>query len=121
MAEASLAKDYTVGHLRMKYLDMANMAFAQRAFIEADGLITAFVNTIDENSNSGIDLKLEFDKIHHIKTKQIAELNIETKELGYLEKQDTYNNARTNIEINAILDKKASCWRIAYKNGLFNE
>jgi len=105
----------------MKYLDMANISFAQRAYVPALGFIHDFVNTIDEECTSGIDIKTEFDEIHHKKNKYISNLKEETKELGYLEKQDTYNKSREQIEINAIHDMKASCWRIALKNGLFNE
>ena len=100
---------------------MASISFTQRAYTQALEFINNFVNTLDENSNPGIELKLEFDDIYHRKNKYISKLKEETKELGYLEKQDTYNKSREQIEINAIHDMKASCWRIALKNGLFNE
>ena len=43
------------------------------------------------------------------------------KDLVYLEKKDVENSGKEEIEINTIHDKKEVCWRVAMKEGLFNE
>ena len=112
---------YSIGHHRMKYLDMANMAFAQNNFIAVKGYIDAFLDTVKENSSDSMDIKLEFDKIMKIKKEAISKSLEDAKELDYLQKNDYINNNREQIEINALHDMKAVCWRVALKNGLFND
>ena len=113
--------DYSIGHLRIKYLDLANNYFAQQQYIIANGFIDDFIGTIDEKSTSGIDIKLEFDNLNRIKKERLQTLKETAEKLGYLEKKDFENNERENIEINNIHDKKAICWRISMRDGLFND
>ena len=111
--------DYSVGHLRMKYLDLANMAFAQNNYIAADGWIKNFLDTIKDGSNAAKTITQEFDKITSRKKKNIEELDKSTENMGYLEQKDILDEGKTNIEVNSIHDRKQVCWRIALQEGLF--
>jgi len=113
--------DYKIGHLRIKYLDMANISFAQQQYSISSGFVEDFIGTIDEKSTAGIEIKNEFDKCVERKADQIKKLKDKVANLGYLEKRDIENKEREQIEINNIHDKKEICWRIALSNGLFNE
>jgi len=110
---------YTVGHLRMKYLDLANMSFAQNNYIAADGYIKNFLDTIKDDSKAADLIKKEFDKIILQKRKSIEELIKSTESLGYLEQKDILDEGKTNIEVNCIHDKKVVCWKVAQEEGLF--
>lgn len=120
MAEKTLG-DYSIGHLRIKYLDLANISFAQNNYTIAKGYIEDFLDTIDEKSEQGKTIKTEFDTVHSRKKHQLGELDKSITSLGYLEQRDISNDGRESIEINAIHDMKEICWRIALGNGLFNE
>jgi len=113
--------DYKIGHLRIKYLDMANIGFAQQQYTNAEGFINDFVDTIDEKSKSGNEIKTEFDRCVDRRNKQLNKLKEKIQGLGYLEQKDIDTQEREQIEINFIHDKKEICWRIALNNGLFNE
>lgn len=119
MVESSSSGGYTVGHLRIKYLDLANMAFAQNNYIAADGYIKNFLDTIKEESEAANMIRKEFDFITGQKRKSIEELTKSTESLGYLEQKDLLDEGRRNIEVNSIHDRKEACWRIALKEGLF--
>lgn len=114
-------KDYSIGHLRIKYLDYANVCFAQKNPVAAHGYIDNFLDTVNENSEAGKTLKTEFDMITQRKQRQLNDLERVTEKLSYLEQEDTKRNGRTEIEVNSIHDKKETCWRIAMQYGLFNE
>ena len=120
IAEKTLG-DYSIGHLRIKYLDLANISFAQNNYTIAKGYIDDFLDTIDETTTHGKNIKTEFDKIHARKKHQLGELEKSVQSLGYLEQKDISNDGRESIEINCIHDMKEVCWRIALANGLFNE
>ena len=119
MAEKQLG-DYSIGHLRIKYLDLANISFAQNNYTIAKGYVDDFLETIDETTDEGKELKKEFDIITARKNKQLKELETSVANMGYLEQKDIKNDGRESIEINCIHDKKSVCWRIALKGGLFN-
>jgi len=110
---------YTVGHLRMKYLDLANMSFSQNNYIAADGYIKSFLDTIKEDTQAAEKITKEFNTISNRKHKSIKELQKSTESLGYLEQKDILDEGKTNIEVNSIHDRKAVCWRIALQEGLF--
>ena len=120
MAEKQLG-DYSVGHLRIKYLDLANISFAQNNYTIAKGYVDDFLDTVDENSDEGKEIKTEFDKIYTRKKNQLKELETSVESMGYLEQKDLKNDGRESIEVNAIHDMKEVCWRIALHSGLFNE
>jgi hypothetical protein len=113
--------DYSIGHLRLKYLDSANVTFAQSNFIQSEGYIKAFIDTIPEKTKAYMDLRIELDQINTRRKKQLEQLQTHLKTLGYLESKDTENRGREEIEINAIHDKKVACWRISLSEGLFND
>lgn len=119
MAETKM--DYSIGHLRIKYLDLANVSFAQNNYIGANGYVDSFLDTIKEETKSGQVIKEEFDKITLMKRQRLDSLVESIKDLGYLEKKDVKNSGKEEIEINTIHDKKEVCWRVAMKEGLFNE
>ena len=120
MAEKQLG-DYSIGHLRIKYLDLANISFAQNSYIIAKGYIEDFLDTIDKDTSEGKEIKTEFDVIHTRKKNQLKELEKSVENMGYLEQKDISNDGRESIEINAIHDMKEVCWRIALKGRLFDE
>ncbi|MBD3321810.1 MAG: hypothetical protein GF350_12005 [Chitinivibrionales bacterium] len=112
-------QNYSIGHLRIKYLDLANVKFAQNDPVTAKGFIDDFLDTIDEESESGKKIKSELDQLYLRKQNQLVQLKETADELSYLEKEDTMNRGRTEIEINHIHDIKEVCWRAAMKYGLF--
>jgi len=117
MVEAKI--DYSIGHLRMKYLDLANIKFAQGDFISCKGFINNFLDTVKDESPAGISIKIEFDKINNMIKQQIRDMEIGMGNLGWLEKRDYETKGREEIEINKIHDMKEICWRIGLKEGLF--
>lgn len=119
MAESK--PDYKLGILRLKYLDLSNMAFAQQNPILANGYINDFLQTIKEDSKAGKDIKKQFDETMEKREQQLKELFKATEKLGYLEKKDVENRGRQEIEINTIHDKKTICWSVSMENGLFYE
>jgi len=116
-----MTENYSTGHIRRKYLDLANMSFAQNNFIAAKRYIDSFLDTIPENNKASDDIKKEFDKVILIKNQRITEIKKDAENLGYLEKKDFENNGREEAEINVIHDMKEICWRVASDNGLFND
>ena len=119
--KTTTVSDYKIGHLRIKYLDLANISFAQNDFIRANGYIKNFLDTVDDKSEAGRIIKEEFDKIILRKKREIESLESTLKNLGYLEQKDFETKGRAEIEINAIHDMKEVCWRISLEHGLFNE
>lgn len=117
----NIGMNYSVGHARIKYLDLANMSFAQGNYIQCKGYVDNFLDTVDKESESGKTLKKEFDKIYANKKKVEDAIDEQVKKLGYLEKKDFEDGAKAENEINTIHDLKETCWRIALKDGLFYE
>lgn len=109
-----------MGQERWKYLDMANMSFANGDCVAADGYIKAFLETIKEDSPEAKEVKIEFDRIERERKIRINELNSDTEHLGYLEQRDVRNKVREQIEIDATYSRKTVCWTIALNAGLFN-
>jgi len=121
MADKSVGMDYSIGHVRMKYLDFANMSFAQGNYIQCRGYIEDFLDTVKEESDAGKAIKFELDKIYDNKKKIVDAVEKKIKEMGYLESKDFEDNAKSELEINTIHDMKEICWRVSLRDGLFNE
>ena len=121
MNDKNVGSDYSIGHLRMKYLDLANIAFAQGNFIGCKGYIDDFIDTVDGGKEAGKTIRAEFDRVFERKKRQEAELERTIKDLGYLERKDFEDNGKQELEVNAIHDMKEICWRISLKDGLFFE
>jgi len=121
MVDKNIGMDYSIGHIRIKYLDLANMSFANGNYLQAKGYIDNFLDTVKEDSTSGKEIRDEFDKLFDNKQKIEESITEKTKTLGYLERKDFEDSAKTEIEVNNIHDIKEICWRIALKNGLFHE
>jgi len=121
MTEKNIGMDYSIGHLRIKYLDLANLSFAQNNYTQCKGYIDNFLDTIKSDSDTGREIKSEFDNVFN-KRKQVEDA-VEKKidSMGYLERKDFEDNAKTELEINTIHDLKEICWRISLRDGLFNE
>ena len=119
MAEES--SGYTTGHVRRKYLDLANMYYAQGSYPIAERFVNDFIGTIPEDKPAAKKIRDEFNKIAAKKRKEIGELERYVESLGYLEKKDVMTDGRSNIEINAIHDKMVASWIIAEKESLFND
>lgn len=116
-----IGKDYRIGLLRMKYLDLANVSFAQGNYPLTDGYIKDFLDTVDGDGDVGKQITKEFDEIIARKKKDREALEKYVNTLGYLEQKDVKNKGMEEIEINAIHDRKNICWTIALKEGLFND
>ena len=121
MSDKTGGMDYSVGHIRMKYLDLANLSFAQGNYSQCKGYIDSFIDTVDEESTGGKTIKGEFDKIYHNRSLQETQLEEEINKLGFLERKDYEDAAKSEININSLHDLKAVCWRISLKDGLFYE
>ena len=114
---------YSIGHLRMKYLNEADNAYAMGGMenvIRCKRIIENFIGTIKDSTKVADEIKKRFDEINKVKNDMLNSLNENTKNLGYLEKKDA-NNERDLIEVNAIHDMKVACWIISLDNGLFYE
>ena len=112
---------YRIGQSRYRYLDLANMTFAQGAFAECNGYIAAFLETIEEGSELEKKLRIGFDEIEMERRSKIHKLEEKIKDMGYLEQKDEKNNGRERIEIEAILNRKNICWTVSLQKGLFYE
>lgn len=112
--------EYRIGHLRLKYLDLANISFAQREYTNAEGQVKNFMSTIDANSPEGKQIKEEFDKVVQMKRESIRALKQQAEGLSYLAKKDI-NDAIDELEIHALHDKKNICWSVSMQKGLFYE
>jgi len=121
MSDKTSSMDFSIGHIRMKYLDLANLSFAQGNYSQCKGYIDSFVDTLDEDSVGGQAIKKEFDKIFANRDKLADQLEQEIKKLGYLERQDYETAAKSEVNIDSLHDLKAVCWRISLKDGLFYE
>lgn len=119
--KSNVGMDYSVGHLRMKYLDLANIAFAQGNFIGCKGYIDDFLDTVDGNKEAGKVIGEEFDRVFRHKKILEDELERTVKDMGYLERKDFEDTGKHELEVNVIHDMKEICWRISLKNGLFFE
>ena len=115
---------YTVGHLRMKYLDAANILYANAQnvtdYLGCRDMLYNFIDTIKEDGKAADHLKNELDRINLDKNENIKKLEDDKKNMGYLERKD-YDNERDRIEINAIHDMKTLCWIVALEYNLFYE
>ena len=121
MSDKSVGMDYSIGHVRMKYLDLANIHFTQGNWGGCRRDLENFLDTVDADSKSGKDIEKDFDKAHNNKDKVEKAIEKQVENLGYLERKDFEDNARGELEINILHDKKEICWRICLRDGLFNE
>lgn len=121
MSDKKIGMDYSIGHTRMKYLDLANLSFAQGNYSQCKGYIDGFVNTLDDDSVGGKHITEEFNKIFTNRDLLANNLEQEVKKLGYLERRDYEEAAKSEINIDNLHDLKAVCWRISLKDGLFDE
>jgi flagellar biosynthesis chaperone FliJ len=110
---------YSIGHLRMKYLDLANTTFTTGLLVACEGHINNFLSTVDADSEAGKKLTEELNKIPGIRKKMIDELKERAEHQDPLTKKDLEQRGMDDIEANVLLDKKEVCWRISMKMGLF--
>lgn len=121
MVDKNIGMDYSIGHIRIKYLDLANMSFAGGNYVQCKGYIDDFLDTVDEKSGSGKLIKQEFDKIYKGRDEILKAVDKRISGMGFLEKKDFEDSAKSEVEVNTIHDIKEVCWRIALKDGLFHE
>jgi len=114
-------KDYSLGHLRAKYLDLANMSFTQGEYLQAEGNIKSFLDTIPQETEAAKQITQDFNIIEIRKQQQKKELYAHIQGKGELEKTDIKNQGNMEIEIEALHDKKVICWNTAMKYGLLYE
>jgi len=116
-----MSDDYEIGILRAKYLDLANLSFAGGHYVECEGMIKNFLDTIPDDKKCAEEINVEFDKINERKIKQKDKLKEYLKDKGELEKTDLRNQGESEITIEALHDQKTVCWVIAMKHGLLHE
>lgn len=114
-------KDYSIGHMRAKYLDLANMSFVTENTVECSRQLDNFIDLIKEGSKESEELTVQFDNIEINKQKNIKLLLAEIKDLGELEKTDIKNQGERQLLLECLHDKKIVCWNIAMKYGLLYE
>ena len=124
MVEETKSGGYTIGHLRMKYIDAASILYANAQtindYLGCRDMLNNFIDTIKEDGKAAIELTTGLDKINRQKEQQIVDLETAKKNVGYLERKD-FDEQRERIEINAIHDMKTLCWIVALEYGLFYE
>ena len=111
----------SIGHKRMKYLDLANMYFIQGDYISAEGCIVSFLETIKEDSPESEIIKKEFDKIEVIKNKQYKQILDFIKDKGECERSDIKIKGEQEILVESLHNKKTVCWNMAMTRGMFDE
>jgi len=121
MAEPKTNISLRIGFERMKYLDMANIAFAEQNWTGCRGYLDAFLETIPETTKAATEIKELLNEIETTRTNQRNELNNTIKNMGYLEQRDLTERGNTQIEIEYVHSQKTICWKVALTHGLFNE
>jgi GDP-D-mannose dehydratase len=121
MTETKETTTYSIGVTRMKYLDLANMSFAQGNLGQCKSYIDSFMDTIKEETEAGKQLKKEFDEVylHKKNVEDAAEKKATT--LGWLEKGDFEDMIRQELNFDTIHNLKSICWMACMKYGLFFE
>lgn len=114
-------KDYSLGHTRAKYLDLANMSFVTENTNECSRQLDNFIDLIKENTDEAKELTKQFDHIELNKQMHTKQLLEEIKDMGELEKTDIKNQGEKQLLMEALHDKKIVCWNIAMKYGLLYE
>ena len=107
-------KDYSIGHLRAKYLDMANMTFQGDDTTECSRNLDAFLDTIPDDSPAAGYIKEQFDRIELKNRVDMKRLLEEIKELGQLEKADIKTKGEQMLHTESLHDKKIVCWNALY-------
>jgi hypothetical protein len=97
------------------------MSFAQGHYTQCKGYIDDFLDTIKEETESAKTIKTEFDKIYQNQKKLEDAIEQQAKNLGYLERKDFEDTAKTELGANTIHDLKEICWRISLKYKLFED
>jgi len=116
-------KSYSIGHLRMKYLNEADNVYAMGGMeniLRCKRIIDNFLGTIKEDSDAAEQIQKRFDEINSLKRNLVNSLDSNTKNIGYLERKDA-DAERDMIEVNSIHDMKVACWIVALKYKLFDE
>ena len=114
-------KDYSLGHMRAKYLDLANMSFVTENTAECSRQLDNFIDLIEEGSDVAKDIAERFDKIELNKQIHTQQLLDEIKDMGELEKTDIKNQGERQLLMESLHDKKIVCWSLAMKYGLLYE
>ena len=116
-------KDYSLGHMRAKYMDLASMSFVIENTTECARQLDNFIDLLDENKypEAAKELTIQFDKIEQNKQMHTHQLLEEIKNMGELEKTDVKNQGEKQLLIECLHDKKIVCYNIAMKYGLFYE
>ena len=121
MVESKVNPSRRLGFERMKYLDMANLAFAEQNWIGCRGYLDAFLETIREDTATADKIKQEFDVIEQERKEQKKQLEDEVSSMGFLEQRDMMERGNTQIEMEYVHSQKTVCWKVAITDGLFNE
>lgn len=121
MVETKIDGNYKVGISRLRYLDTCNFKFIQGDIDAAKQSIDAFLNTVKDNTDAGIQLKKDIETVEENRTKAHNELRDEIEKKGFLEQSISWNDGHGQIDFESLLDLKAFCWAAALEYGLFNE
>ena len=84
MVDTKIDGNYKVGISRLRYLDTCNFKFIQGDIDGARESINAFLNTVKDNSEAGLQLKKDITLIEENRTKAHVQLREEIEKKGFL-------------------------------------
>jgi len=123
MVENDNSMGYTLGHLRMKYLNEADNCYTRggiKNYLACKRILQNFLQTIKEESDVSKLIKLELDKMNNSKKQLLMDLDLSFKNAGILEVKGM-DEEKEIIEVNYIHDMKCLLWNISLEHGLFYE
>ena len=111
----------SLGILRLQRLKEADSAYGAGELDYCHNNIEAFLQTIPDESKSAALISEGFDKIVVLREKNKKRLYDDIQELGIMEAIDIKNKGEVQIFAEELSAKRAVCWQIAFKTGLFDE
>ena len=121
MVESKVNPGRRLGFERLKYLDMANLSFAEQNWIGCRGYIDAFLETIVEESKAADMIKEQFADVEADRKEQQSTLDEKATSLGYLEQRDLMERGKLQIEMEYVHSQKTVCWQVALEMKLFED
>jgi len=115
---------HKIGQERYKYLDLANMTYANARELSdyrtPIGFMDAFEFTLEPGSEAKKEYLRKKEEVEVEKTENIRQWEKWKEGLTYFEQSDV-SLQRDRIEIAAIAKKLDCCWDISKRYGLFND
>lgn len=115
---------HKIGQERYKYLDLANISYANASnltdYRKALGFMDAFEFTLEPGSEAKKELLRKKEQLEQEKKDAVQRWEQWKQGLTYFEQFDVQPE-RDRIEIVAVGQRLDSCWEIAKRYGLFND